>query len=267
MRVLAMNCAAVTALTGILHTFSAGAAASPFFMFSASQAGSAVDSVLAEYVRPEDYLAAPVVRNDPALAERLSSSHIYALVPNLAGVERQCRSGAAMVIYDGEHWPSTPADEQDDMPAAIARGKSIASSRGCAYGVTPDGEYVGLIPKRCGYDLQRAIHREIDWDDIALFNVQAQRLLSDRCAAQGGMAGFVTLVTAVAQEVRAKNPETKIAAQFSFRYTPPQRMIEAMHRLRGVVDGFYIAYPAERGSCSYCSPQNLSEVLAALREL
>ena len=43
-------------------------------------------------------------------------------------------------------------------------------------------------------------------------------------------------------------------------------MIEAIHRLRGVVDGFYLAYPSNVGPpCAYCTPQNLATVLAALR--
>jgi hypothetical protein len=263
-----MRSVCIAAIVFVVSTFQMNAvraADTPFFMFSAAQVGSDVGAVLAKYATPQDYLGQPVVRNNPPLANRLPSSHVYSLVPSLAGVARGCRSGAGMVIYDGEHWQSTPADEQSDMVSAVARGKAMATSGGCAYGVTPDGEYAGLIPKECGYDLSRAIHRQVDWSTIALFNVQAQRLLSDKCAAQGGVDAYVTFLTTIAQEVHAKNPQTLISAQFSFRYTPPSRMIEVIQRLRGTVNGFYIAYPSAVGRCDYCTPQNLAQVLAALR--
>lgn len=240
----------------------AWAAATPFFMFAATGSMSSVGSVLDRYVRPGDYLSAGIVSQDPGLASRIGRSNTFTLPPSLR--HAVCTSDAGLVMYDGEHWTDTPPDEQADMPGAIARGKSMVKSGGCAYGVAPDGIYVGLIPKQCNYDIDNAIHRQVDWDDIDLFNIQAQRLLSDQCAAQGGAQKYVAFVSQVAREVKAKNPHTKVSAQFSLRYSPPDRIISAINQLRGVVDGFYIAYPA-KGACAYCTPQNLGQVLAALR--
>ena len=256
-----------------LHFARAGSAASvaPFFMFSTSKFDAVErDGVLATlrtHVTSNDYLSDRLVELDAELARRVGPAHRYTLPPNLRALERQAAAcSGGLVIYDGEHWGDTPLSEQTDMAAAIARGKSLAKAAGCRYGVAPDGEFLGLVPKSCRVDAGSALHREVDWSDIALFNIQAQRLLSDACTAQSGVESYVRFVTTVARDVRAKNPDTKISAQVSFRSTPPDRMLAAVARLRGVVDGFYIAYPSNVGTaCTYCSPQNLERVLAGLR--
>ena len=260
----------------MLHpSMSRPATGTPFFMFSTSKftgnESSGIDSTLRTYVRGQDYLSERLATEFPEVGKRVDPAHVYVLPPSLKAVERhiasRCAGGAGLIVYDGEHWQDTPEDEQADMPGAIARGKTLARGGGCQYGVAPDGQFVGLLPKSCSYDLNDAIHRRVDWSDIALFNVQAQRLLSDSCVAQGGLDSYVRFVGTVAREVRAKSANTKISAQLSFRYTPPQRMLAAIDRLRGSVDGFYIAYPSNVGpSCTYCSPQNLAQVLKGLRE-
>lgn len=256
----------------VMLASSAHAAAAPFFMFAASRFSGAeqaqILTILRANARPSDYLSMGLVRNDPQLTQAIGTAHVFALPPSVRAASRmtqQCGASIGMIIYDGEHWADTPADEQADMPSAISRAKSAARGGNCQFGVAPDGEYVGIVPGNCSYELNRAIHRNVDWDDIALFNIQAQRLLSDKCAAQGGVDKYIAFVTTVANEVRAKNASTKISAQMSMRYTPPGRMIDVIRRLRGVVDGFYIAYPSNQGRCQYCTPQNLAQVLAAIR--
>ena len=59
-----------------------------------------------------------------------------------------------------------------------------------------------------------------------------------------------------------------ITAQFSFRYTPPEKMVAAIHALTGVVDGFYLAYPDESPiPAKYCTASNLHAVLEAIRPI
>ena len=245
----------------------------PFFIFAASKFSSgaeqqAIASVLERYAKAGDYLSAGIVRDNPQLGGRVANSHIFVLPARITAVERAASGGcpaggAQLIVYDGEHWESTPMDEQADMPGAIGRAKRAASSGGCTYGIAPDGQYIGITPASCTYDLRSGVIESVDWRDIALFNIQAQRLLSDKCASQGGLDAYVSLVRSAVNAARSKGATTKISAQFSFRYTPPDRMIEAMHRLNGVVDGFYLAYP-EQSACKYCSPENLQKVLSAL---
>lgn len=265
--------AALAAILIAGSTFMANAATgpSPFFMFTSyAKRNSPLRAVLEKYVTSADYISLGLSRGDPRLASRVGKSHIYVLPPSVKAVQRQasqCKAG--LIIYDGEHWGATPRSEQASMPMAVSDAKSATKSAGCSFGFAPDGQYAGLTPKTCSYDLNSAIHRQIDFADITLFNVQAQRLLSDSCVGHGGIDNYVKFVTTVAGEVHAKNPATKVSAQFSFRYTPPDRMIAVMKQLRGVVDGFYIAYPVGVGNitCQYCSPTNLEQVLSAINSM
>jgi hypothetical protein len=260
------------------NTAMAGAAAPPFFLFSTSKFANdgerdGIFAALRKHSTDRDYLSSRLGALLPDLADRIGRSRLYALPPSLRSIERTqakgCGFGApGLIVYDGEHWNETPVAEQIDMPNAIARGKLlIRRSAAChEYGVAPDGRYIGLLPNTCEYDITKAIHRKINWSDIALFNIQAQRLLSNDCVAKRGVDAYVLFVTAIVKDVRKSNARTKISTQMSFRDAPPDRMIAAIIRLRGVVDGFYIAYPSNIGPpCRYCSPNNLDTVLTALR--
>lgn len=243
---------------------SASTGSNPFFMFSAARAGSDVIQVINQYATSADYLERGVVGRDANLGSKIGRSHIYALIPTTQQISRACSEGAGLALYDAEHWEATPVQEQNDLKSAISQGKTLAVSAGCAYGIAPDGQYIGLIPGKCDADPSTGIHKQIDWQGIALFNIQAQRLLSDRCGPDG-MGKYIAFVTGVVREVRANNPSTKVSAQFSLRYSQPAQIIDAIRQLRGIVDGFYLAYPSQGGHCKYCSAGNVAKVLAAIK--
>ena len=253
-----------------LTTTASAATPIPFFMFTAARFADpderwAIADVLRRHVSSQDYLGRRLGEVLPELALRVGRDHLYLLAPSLAQIARHgasCGPGApGLIIYDGEHWPQTPLAEQEDMVRAVAEGKTLARNTGCgAYGIAPDGQFLGIIPATGQYDLERSIHRRIDWDGIALFDIQAQRLLD-----RAGVDAYAEFVAAVAREVRAASPTTKLVAQLSFRSTCLKTMIAASDRLAGIVDGFYIAYPRHIGPiCNYCSPDNLAQMLAAL---
>ena len=255
----------------------AGDPASPFFMLTTSNfpdAGEhrAVADSLRRHVTRDDYLSFQLVREFPGLVDRLERAHVYALVPSHDLIARNAALGCGpgtpgLIIYDAEHWDATPEREKADMVRAIARGSSLARQDGCHdYGVAPDGEYSGIAARNCTYDPDAGIIGRIDWQDVSLLVLQSQILLGDRCNGPAAMQRYVDFVTAIAGRVRAKSATVRIVAQFSFRHTPPERMIAAMRALRGVVAGYYIAYPSNVGPrCNYCSPSNLDAVLAAVR--
>jgi hypothetical protein len=250
----------------------------PFFMFTTSRFANdgerdGVLSALRKYVTNRDYLSVRLAQEVPELGDRVGRGHLYAMPPSLVGIQlesaRGCGPGTpGLIVYDPEHWPETPADERLDVPAAITRGKVVARRSGCHnYGVAPDGLYIGIRPNSCSYDLSVGIHRAVDWDGVNLFDIQAQRLLGDECSSHNGFEAYVEFVAAVTREVRARTRDLEIVAQVSFRYTPPERMIAAIQRLRETVDGFYIAYPSRLGQiCAYCSATNLEQVLEAIRD-
>jgi hypothetical protein len=249
-----------------------------FFMFTTSKFASdgerdGVFSALRKYVIKWDYLSVRLAQVVPELGDRVGRGHLYTVPPSLGGIQlesaRGCGPGTpGLIVYDPEHWPETPADERLDVPAAIARGKVVARRSGCHnYGIAPDGLYLGILPNSCSYDLSIGIHRTVDWDGINLFDIQAQRLLGDECSSHSGVEAYAEFVDAVTHEVRARARDLEIVAQLSFRYTPPERMMAAIERLRETVDGFYIAYPSRLGQiCGYCSATNLEQVLEAIRD-
>jgi hypothetical protein len=249
----------------------------PFFMFAASRFPDArerqgVETALLANLTGHDYVSLGLTEAFPSLAGRVARDHVFVLPPNLLQVAATIKKGDSprtpgLIVYDGEHWEATPEDEQQNLPAAVNRGKAMtARSQYHRFAISPDGLFVGVRPDRCSYDLDAAVHRRIDWKDVSLFIIQAQVLLSDSCLRLGQADAYVTFVKTVAQEVRQVAPDLAIVAQMSFRQTPADRMVNAVDALRGVVDGFYVAYPRNIGpTCQYCSPDNLGVVLRSIR--
>ena len=252
------------------------AAKAPFFMFTTwrfatADETSAIGAVLRRHVYGDDYLGVNVVLQFPDLASRISRRHVYALPPNLAAVEHaaasRCGVGAGLIVYGGEHWQQTPSDEQANMPKAIDRGKAVVQT-GCRdYGIAPDGQYIGISTRACRFDSGASILPAIDWTGITLFDIQAQRLLGADCIGRAGVDAYVAAINSIASDVRARSSFPKIVAQLSFRLTTPDKMIDAIKQLSGIVGGFYIAYPNNVGPpCSHCSPANLDQVLQAIHQ-
>lgn len=238
--------------------------------FADADERGAIAEVLRRCVTDRDYLSLRLGEELPELARRVGSAHLYALAPSLAQVAQYgARSGPrapGLVIYDGEHWVQTPLAEQRDMVGAVAAGSALVRAAGrLEYGVAPDGRFLGVFADTGRYDLDRSIHRRLDWEGISLFDIQAQRLIDGGDDAHTRIDTYVEFVATVASEVRAQSPTIQIVAQLSFRFTPAEKMIAAAARLAGVVDGFYIAYPRNIGpGCTFCSPENLARVFRAL---
>jgi hypothetical protein len=274
-RGLLVTAMAITLAKGLAFGASADARP-PFFMFAGSRFAEASEReglrpVLARYVSGSDYLSVGAANAFQEIGERVPSEHRFALPTSVRGVEREAvkacgGSSAGLIVYNGEHWAETPDDEKADVPGAIARAKAVAQTRCRAFGVAPDGQSIGVAPLKCSWNLEAGIVPRVAWNGIALFDIQAQILLSDRCAPKAGPAAYAAFVTKVAREVRATAYPPLIVAQISLRHTQPERARVAIEQLKGVVDGYYIAYPSSTDSrCAYCSPANLEIVLHAIR--
>jgi hypothetical protein len=136
---------------------------------------------------------------------------------------------------------------------------------GCyGFGFLPDAQFFGGT--QCAYDPQKSLHTQIDWTTIDYLDIQGEGLLSDECIGVSGIKDYLKFAGAIATCVRSKNPRIVITAQLSFRNTPPPTMVEAVHELSGIVDGFLLSYPLNPAmEHKYCDAGNLSAFLSTLR--
>jgi hypothetical protein len=240
----------------------------PFFMLYAhpSSRSDGLRRVLIRYFTSADYLAPQWRTASPELSARIPRSHAFSIP---AGVERAKRDAAdpevGLVMLDVEHWDATPAEERSHPEEAIRRAEqathAVPDKR---FGITPDGQFIGLKPGQCEVSDADNIARRVDLPKLDVIQFQAQRLLGDTCAGEGGVKLYERYIRANAEAAKAGNPKILVVAQFSFRYSPPEQMIEVIHALEGVADGYYLAYPDK--NCDYCSPENLEKVLAGVRK-
>ncbi|MQB01444.1 MAG: hypothetical protein GEU78_14325 [Actinobacteria bacterium] len=242
----------------------------PFFMSTAGS--SEVQPVLDHFFRTTDYVSKSAAQNDPVLGARIPEKRTYTLPPSLERVQNDVDAGCdgdnlpGLIIYNPEPWDATPPEEQDDPVAAIHQGADIAHAAGCDYGTAPSSRYLFGSEPGCTYDLSQGIYTQVDWTKVELLDIQAQTLISDSCwDGGGGKQKYVDIITEVANYAHSVNPNIQIAAQVSFRLTPPDRMTEAIEAVASVADGVYFAYPVQLSDCTYCTPENWETVLKAFR--
>jgi hypothetical protein len=245
------------------------AGAAPFLMF-ASTSDPTVFPVLEKFLTREDYAGAKIAAKAPAIARHIESQHQFVLPGSIEGVKKYAGCAATdpgIVMYDIEHWTDTPASEQSQPAKSVAAAARIVHASKCQqFALAPDGQFMGLKEGVCAYDFEAGIYRSIDWTQVDLLSVQAQRLLSDACADQLTVDDYAGFVSRVAAYVKSKNPKILVVSQLSFRYTPPEKIVLAISKLAQGIDGFYLIYPAgQKTPCHYCSAQNVATVLEASR--
>jgi len=138
--------------------------------------GADVAPMLEAAIEPQDYIGVNVAQGDPALEQRVGSSHVFATGNNtdessaapypqrsLQSVAQQCPS-PGILTYNIEHWQFTPQAQQLDPAGAITQAMSeIASLPTCAgsaspkflRGLAPDGIFNGSLSgaQQCSFSL------------------------------------------------------------------------------------------------------------------
>jgi hypothetical protein len=206
------------------------------------------------------WLDKQIIANDPTLAT--IPLHSYKLGDSIAqiGTLSAEKPGAQTVIYDIEHWSSTPLAEQQNPVSSIESASQVAHNAGKKFGIAPDGLFMGIDPSQCTASVSAGIVPSVNWAHVDVLNIQAQALANNsNCASVQNYASFVKSVVQIA---RATNPDIVVISQVSLRDSDPTRALQAASSVYGNVNGIYVAYPA---SCTtYCTLANLTALLKGL---
>jgi hypothetical protein len=263
-------CFFVLLISGMLYRPVWAGTQNPFFVFAAGWDSAAVEVVLRSFGKA-DLLGDSLLRGSSVQSSERPLG--FALPPSLALVAKAaaqpCTSAtrSKVVIYNPEHWDATPPQELNGLHNSIADAARMVRASGCRiFGVAPDGKLLGLPTGQCRGE-PSALATQVDWKQVDLVLLQAQRLLADRCGGAIGVQEYARFVGKWSRELKAANPSIKVVAQLSFRYTDVETMLNAIDATRTVADGYYLAYPNEKSGvkCQYCAPENLERLLARFR--
>jgi hypothetical protein len=217
-------------------------------------------AVIAQTANANTWLDGLLVTTYPAFA-RLGT-HTFELADSLAQISSISaeQQGVEVVIYDIEHWASTPLAEQQRPIISIAQAAAIAHDAGKRFGIAPDGLFLGIDTGHCTANVSAGIVPLVDWTKIDVVNVQAQELAdTSNCKT---IQNYTAFVTRVASTARSQNPNIVIIAQVSLRDSDPARALQAATSVFGIANVIYVAYPAP---CStYCTITNLTTLLTSL---
>jgi hypothetical protein len=178
------------------------------------------------------------------------------------------RDTPGTIIYNPERRHLTPAWEQNHFVTAIRRAARLVRSTGCHdFGLAPGSYYLGLHAAECTFAPRKGILKAVPWRSVDVLDIQAQRMLGDSCAHEQGLNTYAAAASYIATLARRRHPGIAVASQVSFRDNPPHRMLNAIARVAGVVDGIYFSYPTRHSGfpCDYCSPSEMAVLLEYLR--
>ncbi len=233
-------------------------AASPVFIFGGYR-DQTTFPVLERYFQPGDYIQFETVKLDPRLALIADRDHQFQFdrYPKQGPTKTRLGCGqdtAGAVFYQ---------EPTNGSVALIAQRVAAIASSGCQMvAVMPRGELIGA-GSTCQDTFSPHILDGLNWSKINFFDIQAEGLLL--CTGATAISNYTKFVSAAAAYVRSKNPNIVVAAQLSFRFTPPAIMIQAIQQTQFVVDRFCLSYPLAEDN-QYSTSSNLEAVLSAFRK-
>lgn len=234
------------------------------YLFTNDQ--KAIYPVLQQTATSKTQVTQPIANNVARVGSIIGAPENTVLfAPSLAHMTRISDEHAPSDIYDIEHWSRTPLAERDNPADSIADAAGIAHKAGKRFGITPDGEYMGI--SRCSFSLTRSIIPVLNWSQIDILNIQAQHLISNSsCALKFGTSAYRSMVEKIASYVRRRNPRIVIWAEVSLRDSNPSTIIRAAQSVFGIVHGMNVSYPSSSDfmNCRYCTPANLETVLRSV---
>ncbi len=243
-------------------------AARPWFAFASRD--EAALGVINRYFRRGDFLNINTARMQPELRDRIGQDRVFRLSASLedvtewAGKPCNDRNSASIIFYDIEGWEATPMQEKADLRGSVARAGEIVKSSGCrTYGIAPGRAYLTGHTRQCEIGVGQ-LPRGVDWRNVQVFLIQSQGLLAQRCVRRNGVEVYRRFLQDMAGLARAANPQIVVLGEVSFRRSRPDVIVQAIDATKGIVDGYYVAYPVTE-KCPDCTPANLEYVLSRYR--
>jgi hypothetical protein len=133
----------------------------------------------------------------------------------LPGLQHQVK----LVIYDPEHWPQTPASEQENLVATVRGASQLVHADGLQFAIAPDRAFD-----------QQYLSQLAPYADVVV--LQGQRL-------QGDPGSFTSWTTGMIGVARTANPQVKIYVQVNAVPSTAQ-MQAALKGVANSVDGVAI---------------------------
>jgi hypothetical protein len=158
-------------------------------------------------------------------ADFTSEATLAAMLPRLP-------AGTGAVLYDNEHWPLTPPDEQADPVRYYQKAEALVHAAGYVFIATPGAT---VVPSVAAY--------------ADVVDVQAQEV-------QATPSEYSGKVLPVVKEIRRANPKVIIVSGLS---TNPRRGIPTAAQLvadaksvASYVQGYWLNVPAPGPACPRC---------------
>lgn len=198
------------------------------------------DDVLARiraYLRPGDLVLNPPDPNYPGAMKVPIYVSARTLLEELPGLGGEVR----LVCYDPEHWPDTPAEEQQNLLDWVRRASAAVRASGRQFCLTPDARF--------NRELGEALAPHADF-----YCLQGQ-------AGQAQLERYADYYRNVAPAVRRANPHALLVAQVTVARpeSSAEQALEAWRRVGQFVDAVVPWYNPE--------PKSLGELLKLLAGL
>jgi len=178
--------------------------------------------------------------------------------------KHKLRPDARAVIYDAEHWPQTPVDEQQSPVTFYDRAADVAHHHGLLFIATPAMDLVN-VDRKSANPAQDFLSSDIDGataTNADVVDIQAQSLEQDTAA-------YRSFVTAAAQQIHATHPGATVIAGLSTnphgRPVPPATLASDMTAVANDAAGFWMNIP-DLGKCANCATPRPDVAVGALTD-
>jgi hypothetical protein len=175
-----------------------------------------------QIARPNDTAMVPA-RLAPTILPALTNGQHAVIWTSWADAEQQFPKlppGMSTLVYNPEHWPQTPPNEQQELSVTVQRASAFAHSHGMKLLIVPDLRF--------------------DQDSLAQLAPSADVIILQGERLQGNPATFATTMEGFIRTARAANPKIVIHVQVGAPRGSADQMISALRGVEGEADGIAI---------------------------